>query len=182
MIRAQFTSKRSDQLRKRSVLWRVSSKRRRRSEIRTHFDGGVTVHRVLNPMKQTGREWGESWEEMVSWLSWLFELVYLKWASSASTLTWCCSRLWHPSIPSSWQAHTHQSVARTVIRRRALARAHAHSVFSLPPSPFRLDLPIVSDTAPMICRLAGSELSDWRGMRRLTCDTVGQDQMCHYHL
>lgn len=109
----------------------------------------------------------ESWEEMVSWLSWLFELVYLKRASSASTLTWCCSCLWHIFILSDWHTHAWSHI-----------QSHKDTCARTPSSPSS-NLPAASDTAPMILSLEGSELSDWQGMRRLTCDTVRQDQMCH---
>lgn len=86
----------------------------------------VWLYAMLNHMKQTGREWGESWEEMVSWPSWLFELVHLKWASSASTLTWCCSRLWHASIPSDWHTHAH-TVSHTYSHTQAHTHTHTRS-------------------------------------------------------
>lgn len=66
----------------------------------------------------------ESQEEMVSWLSWLFELVYLKRASSASALTWCCSRLWHASIPLDWRTCTH-SHSHTKTHAHAETQKHA---------------------------------------------------------
>lgn len=78
----------------------------------------------------------ESWEEMVSWLSWLFELVYLKRASSASTLTWCCSRRWHISILFIL-THTH---THTHSHTYSHTQTHVHALRArLPPtSPLRL--------------------------------------------
>lgn len=132
-------------------------------------------------MEQRGREWEESWEEMVSWLNWLFELVYLKWASSARALTWCCSRLWHASIPLDWHTCTHSrshTYSHAKKHKHTETRWNTQRAFSFP----SFDLPAVSDTAPMILCLAGCELSEWQGMRRLTCDAARQDQMYHHLL
>lgn len=73
----------------------------------------------------------ESWEEMVSWLSWLFELVYLKRASSASTLTWCCSRRWHISILFIL-THTHTRIVTHTVTHRHMC-THSELAFLQPP-------------------------------------------------
>jgi len=73
------------------------------------------------------------------------------------------------------RAHTH---SHTQTHKHTLTRGNSHRAFSRPSS----DLPAVSDTAPMILCLAGCELSERQGMRRVTCDTARQDQMCHHLL